>query len=481
MDESATLLQGTVEEAQAIAAAAALQQEQQQQLQHRPSQPGSDEQQAADEQPTLEPGHEQLDHATKVNEEKEALEAALAASESEKLILDHATGSLLVHHEQLSVATDSVTVQALENTSSSSHIHDHHAHAQPTTSTSTHAISPETLDSVMATAVAAASNSVNTNLNGSAPASSQVSSPSVVAMAQLAPGAMVVTAAPGSSSSSSNGAGNSSALHASGSGYSNDRYDRCPMYIKLPANEWETWLEGEKVHCRWNLIRYRHRDQQTFARGPTASEWTREFQCDHAGHYRDRKDPNIDPSKKRKRTGSIKCNCPAFIKMRKQFQDDSVVIEYFWRHEGHTPDVMEDIKAHRLPQDLKAWIKRRAMEGHDWKSMKAMMTSGSPLLDELHPASKQNVKLLLPACYGQYANIARQLKRGKSRPESSQTPERSTRGGTLMQFGNEDSEMPQARGDSRPSSPKTTSGAMAAASSSSSASASQDQSHEEPV
>lgn len=120
-----------------------------------------------------------------------------------------------------------------------------------------------------------------------------------------------------------------------------------------------------------------------FARGPTASEWTREFQCDHAGHYRDRKDPNIDPSKKRKRNGSIKCNCPAFIKMRKQFQDDSVVIEYFWRHEGHTPDVMEDIKAHRLPQDLKAWIKRRAMEGHDWKSMKAMMTSGSPLLDEV--------------------------------------------------------------------------------------------------
>ncbi|KAF9952701.1 hypothetical protein BGZ72_005989 [Mortierella alpina] len=377
MDDSATLLQGTVEEVQAIAAAAALQQEQQQQVQQQHSQPESDDQ-AADEQPIHEPGRTHTDHATKADKEKEAIEAALAASESEKLMLDHATGSLLVHHDQLSVATDSVTVQALERSSSSSHIH---THAQP--SSSAHAISSETLDSVMATAVAAASNSVNANINGSASASSQVHSPSVVAMAQLAAGTMVVTAAPGSSSSSNNGASNSSVLHASGSGYSNDRFDRCPMYIKLPVSEWETWLEQEKVHCRWNLIRYRHRDQQTFARGPTASEWTREFQCDHAGHYRDRKDPNIDPSKKRKRTGSIKCNCPAFIKMRKQFQDDSVVIEYFWRHEGHTPDVMEDIKAHRLPQDLKAWIKRRAMEGHDWKSMKAMMTSGSPLLDEV--------------------------------------------------------------------------------------------------
>ncbi|KAK3825929.1 MAG: hypothetical protein J3Q66DRAFT_111596 [Benniella sp.] len=160
-------------------------------------------------------------------------------------------------------------------------------------------------------------------------------------------------------------------------------YDSCPAIVKLPAGDWEQWLEKEKIHCRWNMIRLRKRDKQTFSRGPTACEWTREFQCEHAGQYRDRKDPNIDPSKKRKRSGSIKCNCPASIKMRKQFLEDEVVIEYFWKHEGHTPGVMEDIKAQRLPQDLKTWIKDRAIEGYEWKSVKTMMLSGTPTLDQV--------------------------------------------------------------------------------------------------
>jgi len=194
-------------------------------------------------------------------------------------------------------------------------------------------------------------------------------------------------------------------------------YDSCPAIVKLPAGDWEQWLEKEKIHCRWNMIRLRKRDKQSklakalheqnqtssesvlvmawltmrfvlfvhvaFSRGPTACEWTREFQCEHAGQYRDRKDPNIDPSKKRKRSGSIKCNCPASIKMRKQFLEDEVVIEYFWKHEGHTPGVMEDIKAQRLPQDLKVWIKNRAIDGYEWKSVKAMMLSGTSTLDQV--------------------------------------------------------------------------------------------------
>lgn len=69
--------------------------------------------------------------------------------------------------------------------------------------------------------------------------------------------------------------------------------------------------------------------------------------------------------------------------MRKQFHENEVLIEYSWRHEGHVPDVMEDIKAQRLPQDLKAWIKERVSEGLDWKTVKNLMNSGSPLLDEV--------------------------------------------------------------------------------------------------
>ncbi|KAF9926917.1 hypothetical protein BGZ65_007048, partial [Modicella reniformis] len=159
-------------------------------------------------------------------------------------------------------------------------------------------------------------------------------------------------------------------------------HDTCPAIIKLPTGDWEQWLEGEKVYCRWNMIRLRKRDKQTFSRGPTACEWTREFQCEHAGQYRDRKNPNIDPSKKRKRAGSIKCNCPASIKMRKQFMEEEVVIEYFWKHEGHVPGVMEDIKAQRIPHDLKAWVKDRVNDGLEWKTIKSMMLTGSPSLDQ---------------------------------------------------------------------------------------------------
>ncbi|KAG0301783.1 hypothetical protein BGZ98_008059 [Dissophora globulifera] len=205
--------------------------------------------------------------------------------------------------------------------------------------------------------------------------------------------------------------------------HNNNKLEKCPALFKCPVSEWEPWIEREKTHTRWNLIRHRHRDKQTFARGPTASEWSREYQCVHAGQYRDRRNPDVDPSKKRKRTGSIKCNCPAFIKMRKQFVDEEVIIEYFWKHEGHIPDVMEDIKAHRLPQDLKSWIRRRVEEGSEWKAVKIMLMEGSPLLDELHPMTKENVKSLVQACYGHYANTARLLRKtresGNALPSSS--------------------------------------------------------------
>ncbi|KAG0322316.1 hypothetical protein BG000_002959 [Podila horticola] len=212
------------------------------------------------------------------------------------------------------------------------------------------------------------------------------------------------------------------------------RFDKNPVIIKIRPNEWETWLEKEKIYCRWNLVRLRSRDKPTFARGPTASEWTREYQCEHAGHYRDRKNPDIEPKKKRKRGESIKCGCTASIKMKKQFQEDEVSIEYFWKHEGHTPGVLEDIKSQRLPQDLKSWIKRRIVEGYDWKAIKGMIQNGSPLLDELLPASKQNVKQLLQACYSQYANSSRQMNKNNAQSPSSQPSQ--TR---------DDEEMPLAR------------------------------------
>ncbi|KAF9124131.1 Inositol polyphosphate 4-phosphatase type II [Mortierella sp. 14UC] len=388
----------------------------------------------------------QLKFLPEADANESALQATLASNDSGQLIIQHtaATTGNLLHHQDLS------DHQVASHVLQTSHGHS----SDPTTTVAAAAAavaaaataatlaSLESLDSVVAEAVVAASKSAAT---GSV--SSATSAPSVAAVAAIATGAGLASSSPSSSAvisstmaSSSSSSSSSSAAPSTTNAQSQEgrsegsgeRYDKCPAIFKWPADDWETWLEQEKTSCRWNMVRHRHRDKQTFARGPTASEWTREFQCDHAGQYRDRKNPNIDPSKKRKRNGSIKCNCPAFIKMRKQFHEDEVLIEYSWKHEGHIPDVMEDIKAQRLPQDLKAWIKERVNEGLDWKAVKNMMNSGSPMLDELHPATKQNIKILLPSCYALFANTSRQIKNKNSpKPTSSPSSGRATRGSVI--------------------------------------------------
>ncbi|KAF9408098.1 hypothetical protein BGZ94_002453 [Podila epigama] len=224
-----------------------------------------------------------------------------------------------------------------------------------------------------------------------------------------------------------------------------ERFDKHPYMTKILATEWEAWLEKEKVYCRWNLVRFRSRDKPTYSRGPTASEWSREYHCEHAGHYRDRKNPDISPKKKRKRGESIKCGCTAIIKIKKQFQEDEVAIEYYWKHEGHTPGVPEDIRSQRLPLDLKAWIKRRIAEGCDWKTTKSMLQRESPLLDELTITSKQNAKQYMHSCYSLFANTNRALNKNNSRSASRQLSEQPPQSGTVIQFSGGDQEMPLAQ------------------------------------
>ncbi|KAG0342094.1 hypothetical protein BG004_005757 [Podila humilis] len=223
------------------------------------------------------------------------------------------------------------------------------------------------------------------------------------------------------------------------------RFDKHPITIKVPEYGWEAWLEKEKIYCKWNQVRYRVRDKPAYGRGPTPSEWSREFQCEHAGQYRDRKNPNIDASKKRKRGESIKCGCTAAIKMKKHFQDDEVSIEYFWRHVGHVPENLVDTKSQRLPTDLREWIKRRVSDGHDWKSIKGMLLNGSPALDELSPSSKQNAKQWLQTSYSQCANYMRVLEKHNSSTTSSQSTENARGGRSVVQFSDKDEDMHLAK------------------------------------
>ncbi|KAG0060186.1 hypothetical protein BGZ89_012480 [Linnemannia elongata] len=470
-----------LQQEQAIAVLQQQQQQQQhQQHQHQQQQQEQQDQQGQQEQQqqqqqfqhlSLHSTHDTLDQDALSNGSANGspLQTTLASNANGQLILQHTapatTASLLHHHDLTDHQVASHVLQSShDHTTDSTTTAAAAAAAVAAAATAATLASLESLDSVVAEAVVAASKSA---ITGSV--NSTASAPSVAAVAAIAAGTGLV------SSSSSSSAGLSSNMNSSGSsssGSSNpttsatnaliqeggisgsgERYDKCPAIFKWPADDWETWLDQEKTFCRWNMVRHRHRDKQTFARGPTASEWTREFQCDHAGQYRDRKNPNIDPSKKRKRNGSIKCNCPAFIKMRKQFHENEVLIEYSWRHEGHVPDVMEDIKAQRLPQDLKAWIKERVREGLDWKTVKNLMNSGSPMLDELHPATKQNIKILLPSCYALFANTSRQIK-NKSSPKSTTTPnsDRTTRGGNVLRF---EDKTTLAHRLSQPSSPQS--------------------------
>ncbi|KAF9919840.1 hypothetical protein FBU30_010472 [Linnemannia zychae] len=454
----------------------------QEQQQSQDEQQTQQQQQQQFQQLSLHSANDTLNHdvLSDRNSNGSALHNTISNNANEQLILQHtgvAASNLLHHHNLSDHQATSHALQSSHNRSDDS-TSTAAAAAAAAAATAATIASLESLDSVVAEAVVAASkstvtSSINTSTTATTPSVADVAAVAAIAtgtshMPSVSTSSAHLTSSNGSSSSSSssnnlNNVNNNSPSITNTLALENrsghettangERYDKCPVIFKWPADSWESWLDQEKTFCRWNMVRHRHRDKQTFARGPTASEWTREFQCDHAGQYRDRKNPNIDPSKKRKRNGSIKCNCPAFIKMRKQFHEEEVSIEYSWKHEGHIPNVMEDIKAQRLPQDLKAWIKERVHEGLDWKTVKNLMNSGSAILDELHPATKQNIKVLLPSSYALFANTSRQLK-NKNSPKSASSPgsDRMTQNKNTVRFDEKASLTEQL---SQPSSPRS--------------------------
>ncbi|KIJ34784.1 hypothetical protein M422DRAFT_263142 [Sphaerobolus stellatus SS14] len=64
-------------------------------------------------------------------------------------------------------------------------------------------------------------------------------------------------------------------------------------------------------------------------------EWKRLYECDHAGQPRDRHDPNLSPSKRRKTRQSIKAGCMARIVVYKSVGDEVITINYYWKHNRH--------------------------------------------------------------------------------------------------------------------------------------------------
>lgn len=67
----------------------------------------------------------------------------------------------------------------------------------------------------------------------------------------------------------------------------------------------------------------------------TTYEWKFHYECDHAGKPHERRDPNLSPSKRRKTSNSIKVGCQAKINIFQLVGSDKVIVEHFWKHNGH--------------------------------------------------------------------------------------------------------------------------------------------------
>lgn len=126
----------------------------------------------------------------------------------------------------------------------------------------------ETLDTAMASAVAAAA-----ARDAGLPSASNPSSPSAGAYhSEHNENGRIISASFRGGGSSNNGSSSSSSHGNSTSPNSGpsankravdqeDRFEKNPMIIRWPADDWESWFQNEKVHGRWNLIRHRQRDK----------------------------------------------------------------------------------------------------------------------------------------------------------------------------------------------------------------------------
>jgi hypothetical protein len=97
---------------------------------------------------------------------------------------------------------------------------------------------------------------------------------------------------------------------------------------------------------------------------------TEKWLCGHSGNYRDERDHDLSPRKRRpnRHHPSVKVNCAAYFFLRKVCGEDRVKIEYGWEHDGHEPGTVKDMAGSMLPLRVKEWIDNRVAEGLDRKT-----------------------------------------------------------------------------------------------------------------
>ncbi|KIJ39405.1 hypothetical protein M422DRAFT_257725 [Sphaerobolus stellatus SS14] len=114
-------------------------------------------------------------------------------------------------------------------------------------------------------------------------------------------------------------------------------------------------------------------------------EWSERWLCDHAGKPRNNRNPNISPSKSRTRAPSIKVGCKAWIYAERSIGNDMVKIVHRWEHAGHNADSLDNMRASRNPDVVRAWLDEKVSQGFDQKAIKALLRMTSEELSEITP------------------------------------------------------------------------------------------------
>ena len=94
---------------------------------------------------------------------------------------------------------------------------------------------------------------------------------------------------------------------------------------------------------------------------------------------RETNDETSPPAAKRIRKASIKVNCTAKYYM----SDNSLKVNYTWKHINHNPHEIKDIIKSRLPADVKKWINEHVEQHMDWKLIKSLLRMDDENLDQV--------------------------------------------------------------------------------------------------
>ncbi|KAJ7282543.1 hypothetical protein C8J57DRAFT_1218746 [Mycena rebaudengoi] len=162
----------------------------------------------------------------------------------------------------------------------------------------------------------------------------------------------------------------------------------------------ENWFETPQSSDKWITKRSRdeemnkNRKKKAAApphngerRGPKRLyDWTEKWLCGHSGKYRDERDHNLSPRKRRPNHHhpSVKVQCGTYFFLCKVCREDHVKIEYCWEHNGHEPGTVKNMAGSMLPLRVKEWIENRVADGLNWKAIKPLLRVDAMILDKLH-------------------------------------------------------------------------------------------------